>query len=127
MKQDELKQFVKKCLTEWPDNLNEKMVREAYLELRKSYNSDDSLLLIKSMLDKKYPKTEEEKENTSIDFSKSCNGISQESDKSLAKSIEAMYDIANDMIDFTEWTEDLSESNKIVRDNVMKIALNKKK
>lgn len=121
MKVTDLKEFIYKCLKEWPNKMDETIVLETYQELRKSMQEKEAMDLIKTILSKKYKKSQKEVPS----LSKNLSNIVPE-DENIVKSIEALYEMSNDMLDFTECDDNINENERIIQENIKKSIANKK-
>lgn len=109
---DEMKDLIKSILKVMPDELTEKALLEGY-EIAKSKleSSEQAIHVMKSIVDKKYPKP---KKQQKVELFKASKDV-------YSDQIENLKDLSNEALDFSEWGEDISETQKVIKANVEKM------
>lgn len=108
----ELKNLIKSILLELPEKIDEDALIKSYEKAKALLEPKQAVQLIKSIVDKKYPKPVKKAEVKLF----SISGENEE----IAKSIESLKEIGNDIVDFSTWDDDLTEQQKIIKANIEK-------
>lgn len=111
MENSELKDLVKSILEFLPEQIDEQSIIKSYKMAREHMSADRAVKLIKSIVDQKYPQKIEKSEDKKV-------FVIGEDNENIAKSIDTLKEIGNDIVDFSSWDDDLTEQQEIIKSNI---------
>lgn len=108
----EIKDLIKSIISELPEKLDENSLIKSYEKAKTLLPSSEAVQLIKSIVDKKYPKAKAVPNK---------NELFKASESNYHIDIENLKEMTNEVLDFNQWDEDLTQEQQILKSNIEKI------
>lgn len=108
----EMKDLIKSIISELPEKLDEDFLIKSYEKAKTLLPSGEAVQLIKSIVDKKYPKAKAVPNKSEL---------FKASESNYHIDIENLKEMTNEVLDFNQWDEDLTQEQQILKSNIEKI------